>query len=269
MLPFKILPDNNDFKRLLELLSVFPSIGVAYSGGVDSTLAAYGACCSIGAERVKLFRADTGLMSERSTLNADTVVRTLFGSRVHYETIRVAVLSETKLYQNDPDRCYFCKRKIFSTLLLHCQKSDLDILIDGTNRDDLTHHRPGLRALTELGIYSPLADGGIDKKSVRNIAEKLAFPNALTPSDSCVATRLQYGDSLSEDKLKMIERHEAFLHQMAFYGCRVRPRGNTVILELMEKDFPRMMKKKNKIKIMSYFHDDGFQNVLFEIRERQ
>ena len=259
------MAEDSYYRNILKSLSGFSSIGVAYSGGVDSTLAAYAACDAVGISNVVIYRALTRLNSSRENTLADKIIHDLFKNKVNYKTIPVDILSVSAFLKNCPARCYICKKTIFSKLLQICRESHLDVLIDGTNKDDLSTNRPGIRALVELDIKSPLAECGITKKIVRKLAEERSFPNALTPSDSCLATRLSQDEIINVKNLKLIEEYESFLHSMKLFGCRVKPRNNWILLEVLERDIPKVMSSSIRNRIVAHFQRDGFKKVVVDM----
>jgi uncharacterized protein len=148
------------------------------------------------------------------------------------------------------------------------EKTSVRLLLDGTNTDDLTDDRPGLQAVRELGILTPLVTCDFSKAEIRAAAAALHLANAYLPSDSCLATRLPPGQAITGEALEMVERFETFLNELGFSGCRVRPRGDLIIIEVQKDDIAQIVQQQQRALIESYFAKHGFQKVLLDLQGR-
>lgn len=205
-----------------EFFRLHPRVAVALSGGVDSSVVLHTALVN-GADAVAVF--------VRTPLTQDSdeeAVRAVCGVLgVIPEVVDLDVLSIPEVAGNAKDRCYHCKRAIFSEIIgMHPDRT----VLDGTNASDDVDDRPGFRALQELGVSSPLRLSGITKQEVRDIARSAGLPNWDRPSESCVATRFPTGTILTSEGMERVRRAEAVLSHMGFTGFRVHDRGDTAEL---------------------------------------
>ena len=171
--------------RLKENLSHLKQVAVAFSGGVDSTLLLKVACDTLGVHNVIALTACTQLVPEHEQQEALDFASEI---GVRHELIHEDILKLPEVADNPRERCYHCKHHIFSLFRSHLQKIGISSLVDGTNHDDLSEDRPGLKALEELGVGSPLAECGIGKAEVRILSRQLGLPTAERPSFACLAS---------------------------------------------------------------------------------
>lgn len=150
--------------------------------------------------------------------------------------------------ENPPDRCYLCKRRLFLALKAYAEKEGLAAVMDGTNLDDAGSYRPGLRAIEELGVRSPLREAGMTKADIRALAKRAGLSVWSKPAFACLATRFPYGERITEEKLRMAEAAEDFLWKEGFIQSRVRMHGDLARIEVPEDDLPRLfaMRKKRR-----------------------
>lgn len=221
-------------ERLLSILRKHAADGVAlaYSGGVDSTLLLH-ALLRLQAERpfpLLAYYFHTPLHTEEETQAA---LRTAHEAGAELVEMRFDPLQLPALRRNPQDRCYHCKGHIFSHMKQDAAARRLLSIMDGTNADDHRRYRPGLRALRELGVISPLAEAGLCKAEVRALAAEWGLPCATKPSAPCLATRFDYGAELSAEEIRRVEAGEALLHRR-YPGrpLRLRVHGKLARLEL-------------------------------------
>ncbi|MFX1506462.1 MAG: ATP-dependent sacrificial sulfur transferase LarE, partial [Promethearchaeota archaeon] len=179
------------------------SVIIAFSGGVDSTVVA--CLAQRVCKKVRLVTMISEWISTNEIKEAKIISQHL---GLPHEIIKINI--DRHLWKNPPDRCFHCKLVVFSRLLEYCKEIDYDLVIDGTNASDIIGHRPGLKALKELGIYSPLLQGNITKKEVREIAKYFNLPIANKPAMACLASRIPYGEEITEKKLNRVEDGERF-----------------------------------------------------------
>ncbi len=141
-------------------------------------------------------------------------------------------------------------------------------LLDGTNVDDLKYHRPGLRAIHELGVNTPLLEAGLNKDEIRFLAKELGLPNFDKPSNSCLATRIAPNQTITLDLLKCINRAETFLEDRGLNGCRVQPRGKMIIIDLRANNPEIIVSKEIRSEINIYFKSLGFDTVLVDLETK-
>ncbi|MEG0798404.1 MAG: ATP-dependent sacrificial sulfur transferase LarE [Acidaminococcaceae bacterium] len=210
-------------------------LAVAFSGGVDSSLLLAVARDVLNQEVVAL-TAHSEFVPAREVVAAQELARQL-GVR-HY-CLPVQALAVAEVAANSPERCYFCKRALFTTLRDFAHTLGFEQVVDGSNLDDLSDYRPGLQALVSLGIGSPLREAGLTKVDIRTLARQLALPNWDLPAAACLASRIPYGDLITLAKVQQVEAAELVLTQAGFQQVRVRLHGNLARLEVAAADFPR------------------------------
>lgn len=207
------------------LLEIGPCV-VAYSGGVDSTVVAYVARKMHGSN-VRIVSFITPLLSPFEVEDARKLSDVL---NLDVEFIELDPRTSEKVFHNDPTRCYLCKHLLFSQLRTVTEEKFP--LVDGTNSNDLSDSRPGLRALEELGVRSPLAECEIDKQAVRTLARELGLPNANKPSAPCLATRFEVDTTLTDEVLRRASDAEEVVRKVGFEDFRVRDRGTQALVEI-------------------------------------
>lgn len=212
--------------RLLAHLPDEPCV-VALSGGVDSAVVLAGLCLK-GVPATAVTCASAAL-SARSRRMAETVAHHLGARHVVLETF------ETRLgpyRQNGPDRCFACKNHLYGRLAGFAREANISRLLDGTHVDDLADNRPGRRAAQLWRVDSPLLEARLHKDDVRDIASRLALPNATVPADSCLASRVERGIPVTDEVLRRVEAAEAVLADLGFTGSRLRYHGDLCRIEV-------------------------------------
>jgi uncharacterized protein len=222
--------------RLAEILSGFPSVLVAYSGGVDSALLAVAARRALGRGRA------VAALGVSPSLGGHQHGRALaLAARFDLDLIEVPTheLADPGYVANAPSRCFFCKRELWDRLTAVAAMRGLAVVADGTNADDLGEHRPGLAAAAPRGVRSPLAEAGLGKAQVRAVARALGLPNWEAPASPCLASRITYGLAVTSARLSQVEAAEAELRALGVAGdLRVRHRGNEARIEVDPAAFP-------------------------------
>ena len=269
----------NKLTGLQELLQATGKAAVAFSGGVDSTLLLRVACDTLGPENVTALHAVSDLIPEKDQIKTKRLV-TAPENGIHcsYRIVPVQPLDWPEFVVNSEQRCYFCKKRIYGTLLAAIRQGDhspamdpsprFTCLLDGTNTDDLQEHRPGLQAIKELSVGTPLARAGLNKKDIRSLAGKLGLTNWNQPSNSCLATRIPVHEKITMVLLGRIAQAEEFLQEKGFTGCRVRPGQDTVMVQVMTKDRDRLLAESSRLEITKYLATIGFYNIFIDSKGR-
>jgi len=277
----------NKLARLQGLLQAYGKVAVAFSGGVDSTLLLRVACDTLGPENVIALHAASCLIPDSDRLKAELLVtgppsmdapvslaswtdkERPDGIGCPYRAVQVHPLHWPEFVANSEQRCYFCKKNIYNALQAEIrQEGHPAVLLDGTNNDDLQEHRPGLQAIRELGVETPLAEAGLNKKDIRSLARELGLTNWNQPSNSCLATRIPVHQEITLPLLERIAQAEQFLHDRGFTGCRVRPGQHTVVVQVMTSDLERCNTQSSRLELTEYLNHLGFDTLLLDRKGR-
>jgi len=236
---------------------------------VDSTLLLHAAIEAMGQEKVTVFHGISELVSDREKQSAATILDELQIEQNKRQEIELHPLIWSEFVANTQDRCYFCKKRMYQSFLRTIEKLGCQVLFDGSNVDDLKTGRPGFRAIHELGVQTPLLDAGLNKVNVRLLAREFNLSNHDKASNSCLATRLPEGRGIDKEGLTLVEKCEDFLLKRGFIGCRVRPEGKSIVLELTGKDGERLLTSSVRIDIIPFFQSIGFSRILLDLTSRR
>lgn len=230
-------------KKLAVLLEKCMPLAVAFSGGVDSTYLLHEAV-KAGKKKVTALIMKTPSVPEREL---DEAVAFCKSRGISFFVLPADPFSAAGFRENRRDRCYICKHFLFSALLEKAKEEGIPFVADGTNADDRKEFRPGLRALKELDIRSPLAEAGLTKKEIRELSEKEGLPTWNKPSFSCLVTRFPYGEELTVEKLRRTEAAENLLAELGFTQRRVRVHGNLARIEVLPAEIPLLLERRDMI----------------------
>lgn len=214
------------YNRLVEQVKSYGSAVLGLSGGVDSTLVA----CAMKDSGIPFLAVTvrSPLHPRREGAQSACFCR---NQGIAHELLALDTLQAPAIAGNAKDRCYHCKKRIFTRLQEIAQNRGYAAVVDGSHADDRFAYRPGLRALAELGVKSPLAELHCTKAHVRQMAVELGLAIADKPSAPCLATRFPYGDKLTEENLRRVEQAEELLNQLGLTGFRARVHGNLLRIE--------------------------------------
>ena len=213
---------------------------LAFSGGIDSSLLLR-LCRDAAAEQGTRLYAVTFDTVLHPPVDRETAQRVATENNVIHEILEINELEQDEIRYNPTNRCYLCKRTLFSKLLVFAREKGIAHVLEGTNHDDLSQYRPGLQAVRELGIKSPLLEAGLTKSEIRSWAKELGISVAERPSTPCLATRLPYGAQIDIELLKLIGEAEAALRALGFWNVRVRVHGDILRLELDKEAFAKAL----------------------------
>ncbi|MDX2249146.1 MAG: ATP-dependent sacrificial sulfur transferase LarE [Bacteroidia bacterium] len=209
----------------------------AFSGGIDSTLVLFLSGKFLGDRAIGCMSVSPSLKRKDYAFAQEFCRR--FGLRL--EIIETAEVHDPNYLANPANRCYFCKSHLYHDLTRMLQKYPGYALLNGTNTDDFGDYRPGLQAAAEHQVLSPLADCGLSKADVRNLARHFGLPNWNKPASPCLSSRVPYGNTITEEKLRQIETAEGILNAWGFEDVRVRHLGTEAKIEVPTAELPRLL----------------------------
>ena len=217
-------------------------VALAFSGGVDSSYLLY-AAIQAGAD-VTAYYVKAAFQPQ---FELDDAIRLAGELKANMKILYVDVLSDEKVTANPADRCYYCKQNIFNTILKAAAEDGYEVLLDGTNASDDAGDRPGMRALKELMVRSPLRECGLTKAEIRRLSKEAGLFTWNKPAYACLATRIPTGEVITKEKLEATEKSEGFMMDLGFSDFRIRQRNGEAKLQLKEEQLPLFVKNRQSI----------------------
>ncbi len=249
-------------EKLVLILKKMKKVAVAFSGGVDSSLLLKVAVDSLGKEKVIAVTVRSPAHPEDEYKEA----RKLSGRLgITHIAMRIDLLKNKKFRKNPFNRCFYCKKEIFSILKSAAENRGFNFIIDGSNYDDRLDFRPGSRALKILNVRSPLKEAGWTKRDIRSMARTYRLPNWNKPSQSCLATRIPYYSKITCGKLRVIESSEDFLKNLGFRQIRVRYCADTARIEIACDEINKIMNLAIRDKIIKKLKKLGFKYISLDL----
>ncbi len=250
------------YEILKQYLQELDSVVIGFSGGVDS---------SFLATVEKLVLGDKAIaITVQSVFNprAETKFAQQFAAElsIPHEILHVDVLAIENVADNPTNRCYYCNKALFYLLKNEAEKRGINTVVDGSNMDDLDDYRPGMQALEELKIKSPLLYAGLTKKDIRELSKKLGIVTWNKPSAACLASRIPYNEILTAEKLARIEKAEEFLAKYGFGQVRVRCHQELARLEVRQEDFVKLLAPVIRNEIIAYLRKLGFLYITVDLQ---
>ncbi len=249
------------YRELQQILKQMGEVVIAYSGGVDSTFLLKVATDILG-EKAYGVLAVSPTYPSREFENAKEVANKI-GARV--EIIETHETEQESFLMNPVNRCYFCKSELFNEILRLAGNNSYKNLIDGSNFDDMSDHRPGMKALKEKGVRSPLQEVGLTKQEIRELSKKLGLPTWEKEALACLSSRFPYGERIDLTKLKMVDTVEDFLYSLGFQNVRARHQKNTLKIEVNPEDIKKFFQDEIRVKVIEKAKKSGYTYVTVDI----
>jgi len=248
------------YRELTELIGTLGSAITAFSGGIDSSLVAYVTHQVLGSKALAVTSRSESLTRD----DYDLTRRLAEEWRMAYRAIKTQEIDNPNYRANPTNRCYFCKSTLYGDLAQVAKAEGFRVILNGTNRDDLGDHRPGLQAAQEFAVRSPLAELQIGKTDIRTLAAYLGLRNAEKPQAACLSSRVPYGFEISIPVLSQIEQAEKLLKQLGFGQLRVRHHDTVARIEVPPEEFPRVL--EHRIAIEEGLTALGYRYVTLDLK---
>ncbi|NIV10923.1 MAG: ATP-dependent sacrificial sulfur transferase LarE [Aliifodinibius sp.] len=246
---------------LQNYIARWPNLLIAYSGGVDSTFLLKVATDTLSEKARGIIGVSPSLAKRE--LNEALQVAQEFG--LYVDTINTQEMADPNYRSNPDNRCYFCKKELFSEIYDYARQHGFNYIADGTNGDDVGDHRPGLQAAEELQIRSPLKDARLSKSEIRQLSQELGLPTWNKPEMACLSSRFPTGVAITDAGLQQVEKAEDFLKQLGFQQLRVRHHDKIARIEVRQKELPEIVKEKMRTKIDAYLKSLGYTFVTIDL----
>jgi uncharacterized protein len=247
---------------LLAHLAALPGCAVAFSGGVDSAVVAKAAALALGEKAIAVTGVSASLAS--GELEEACEIANLIGIR--HVVLNTDEFSSEAYVRNAPDRCYHCKTELYTQMERHLAEWNTSVIVNGANADDTHDYRPGMQAAAEHRIRSPLAECGITKAEVRQLAAEWNLPIWDKPATPCLSSRVAYGESVTPERLRMIDQAEQFLRQHGYSSLRVRYHaGDVARIELPPSELVRLCETDFRRQLVARLKGLGFKFVTLDL----
>ncbi len=249
------------YEKLKNIIKEMGEIVVAYSGGVDSTFLLKVARDVLGDKALGVLATSPTYPSREYKKAVE--IASQIGTK-----IKIIETKETDdiIFKNNPvDRCYYCKSELFTNINDIAKNEKLKNMADGSNADDLGDYRPGMKALREKKIRSPLQEAGLTKDEIRKLSKRLNLPTWDKPALACLSSRFPYGESITPEKLRMVDEVEGFLYDEGFRNIRARHHNNTVKIEVSSDEIKKFLDNECRERIVKKIKDIGYIYVTLDL----
>ena len=253
---------NEKLDYLEKYLKDLGSVAVAFSGGVDSSFLLKTAHNVLGGNAVAI-TAVSCLFPEREYNEAKEFC---LKEGIKHITVKSDVFDIEGFANNPVNRCYLCKKEIFGKIIKIAKENNIAYIAEGSNVDDEGDYRPGMKAISELGVKSPLRSCGLNKAEIRILSKQMGLDVWDKQSYACLASRFVYGEEINTEKLSMVDKAEQLLLDIGLKQVRVRVHGNIARIEAQPKDFAKLISDENRLKITEKFSEYGFAYTSMDLK---
>ena len=258
--------EQNKLSRLREILSRYNKVVIGFSGGIDSSLLLKVAVLTLGGDNVWAVTGDSESLVPEELQFCRDLAGKIGLSPGNFIEVKTGELANPDYRKNPINRCYYCKSELFDRLLDFAAGVEADAVLDGSNADDVLDWRPGRQAASQRGVVSPLAEAGVTKQEIREMAREFGLPNWDKPALACLSSRIPYGSEVTMEKLDKIARAEKFLRSLGFSQTRVRYHDKIARIELLKDELPRMFENGLYEKVADELKSLGFSYVTVDLK---
>jgi len=251
------------YVHLCSILRQMTNVLLAFSGGVDSSLLLKVVTDTLGTDRVLAVTARSATTARQELVDAVNLATRLGVPHVQFASEE---MDSPEFVNNSADRCYVCKNSRFTDMVQLAGDRGIGFVVDGTNFDDHADYRPGMRAIRELGVRSPLSEANLTKNDIRLLSKKLGLPTWNKPSYACLASRIPYGMPITVEKLRQVDECEDFIRTLRLtVQVRVRHHGDTARIEVDPAGLQQLIEPSVRKLVVDYFRQSGFRYVAVDL----